>query len=106
MAESCTENLVVDPCQYLKRELPEFAKKLGDTLTAKNELPGIVGSLFRASCLSLQSYRFPSGVGSQTHGFDGVAEVIEGNVFVPTVSRVRVVRDTDGCPERHGGKLI
>ena len=55
-----------------------------DTLTAKEELPGIVGALIRASCPSLQSYRFPSGDASQTHGFDGVAEVIEGNVFVPT----------------------
>src|SRR5712692_3745375 len=54
-----------------------------NTLTAKEELPGIVGSLIRASCPSLQSYRFPSGGASQTHGFDGVAEVIEGNVFVP-----------------------
>jgi hypothetical protein len=54
-----------------------------NTLTAKEELPGIVGSLIRASCPSLQSYRFPSGDASQTHGFDGVAEVIEGNVFVP-----------------------
>jgi len=31
----------------------------------------------------LQSYRFPIGNSSQTHGFDGVAEVVEGNVFVP-----------------------
>jgi len=54
-----------------------------DTLTAKQELPGVVGSLIRASCPSLRSYRFPSGDASQTHGFDGVAEVIEGNVFVP-----------------------
>ncbi len=54
-----------------------------DTLTAKEELPGLVGSLIRASCPSLQSYRFPSDDASQTHGFDGVAEVIEGNVFVP-----------------------
>jgi hypothetical protein len=26
MAESGTENLVVDPCQYLKQELPVFAR--------------------------------------------------------------------------------
>src|ERR1700730_2411673 len=54
-----------------------------DTLTAKQELPGVVASLIRASCPTLQSYRFPTGDASQTHGFDGVAEVIEGNVFVP-----------------------
>ena len=54
-----------------------------DTLTAREELPGLVASLIRASCPSLQSYRFPSGDASQTHGFDGVAEVVEGNVFVP-----------------------
>jgi len=28
-------------------------------------------------------YRFPNGDASQAHGFDGVAEVSEGNVFVP-----------------------
>ncbi len=54
-----------------------------DTLTAREELPGVVASLIRASCPSLQSYRFPSGDASQTHGFDGIAEVVEGNVFVP-----------------------
>ena len=53
------------------------------TLTAREELPGLVASLIGASCPSLQSYRFPSGDASQTHGFDGVAEVVEGNVFVP-----------------------
>jgi hypothetical protein len=54
-----------------------------NSLAAKAEIPGIVASLVRASCPSLQSYRFPSGDASQTHGFDGVAEVLEGNLFVP-----------------------
>jgi hypothetical protein len=54
-----------------------------DTLSAREELPGLVASLIRASCPSLQSYRFLTGNASQAHGFDGVAEVAEGNVFVP-----------------------
>jgi hypothetical protein len=54
-----------------------------NNLAARADLPGVVASLIRASCPSLQSYRFPSGDASQTHGFDGVAEVLEGNVFVP-----------------------
>ncbi|MCU1239392.1 MAG: hypothetical protein JWO71_118 [Candidatus Acidoferrum typicum] len=54
-----------------------------NSLAARADLPGLVASLIRASCPSLQSYRFPSGDASQTHGFDGVAEVLEGNVFVP-----------------------
>ena len=54
-----------------------------DTLTAKEEVPGVVASLIRASCPSLQSYRFPSHDASQMHGFDGVAEVVDGNVFGP-----------------------
>jgi hypothetical protein len=54
-----------------------------DSLAARADLPGLVASLIRASCPSLQSYRFPLGDASQTHGFDGVAEVLNGNVFVP-----------------------
>ena len=54
-----------------------------DTLAARADLPGLVASLIRASCPSLESYRFPTGDASQTHGFDGVAEVHRGNVFVP-----------------------
>jgi hypothetical protein len=54
-----------------------------DSLAARADLPGIVASLIRASCPSLESYRFPSGDASQTHGFDGVADVQKGNVFVP-----------------------
>jgi hypothetical protein len=54
-----------------------------DALAAREDLPGVVASLIRASCPRLGSYRFPSGDASQTHGFDGVAEVLEGNVFVP-----------------------
>lgn len=62
------------------------AKRLqswSDSLAARSDLPGIVAALIRASCPSLQSYRFPTGDASQTHGFDGTAEVLEGNVFVP-----------------------
>jgi hypothetical protein len=55
-----------------------------DSLAARAELPEVVASLIRASCPTLESYRFPHGDASQTHGFDGVAEVLEGNVFVPT----------------------
>jgi hypothetical protein len=54
-----------------------------DSDDGKAELPGVVASLIRASCPSLQSYRFPHGDASRTHGFDGLAEVLEGNVFVP-----------------------
>src|SRR5258708_3413804 len=54
-----------------------------DSLTARADLPGIVASLIRASCPRLDSYRFPSGDASQTHGFDGVAEVVEAALFVP-----------------------
>lgn len=54
-----------------------------DTLTAREDLAGVVASLIRASCPNLKSYRFPSGDASQTHGFDGVAEVVDGSVFVP-----------------------
>jgi len=55
-----------------------------NTLAARADLPGVVASLIRASCPSLESYRFLSGDASETHGFDGVAEVLEGNLFVPT----------------------
>jgi hypothetical protein len=54
-----------------------------DSLAARADLPGLVASSIRASCPSLQSYRFPTRDASQTHGFDGVAEVQAGNVFVP-----------------------
>ncbi len=54
-----------------------------NSLDGEAELPGVVASLIRASCPTLQSYRFPHGDASRTHGFDGVAEVLEGNVFVP-----------------------
>ena len=54
-----------------------------NTLDCRAELPGVVASLIRASCPSLQSYNFPHDDASQTHGFDGVADVLEGNVFVP-----------------------
>jgi hypothetical protein len=54
-----------------------------NSLDGEAELPGLVASLIRASCPSLQSYRFPHGDASRTHGFDGVAEVLEGNVFAP-----------------------
>lgn len=54
-----------------------------DSLTARADLPGIIASLIRASCPRLDSYRFPSGDASQTHGFDGVAEVGEATLFVP-----------------------
>jgi hypothetical protein len=54
-----------------------------NSLDCEAELPGLVASLIRASCPSLQSYRFPHGDASRTHGFDGVALVEEGNVFVP-----------------------
>jgi hypothetical protein len=54
-----------------------------NTLDCRAELPGVVASLIRASCPSLQSYNFPHDDASQTHGFDGVADVLDGNVFVP-----------------------
>ncbi len=54
-----------------------------NSLAARADLPGIVASLIRASCPRLEAYRFPHGDASQTHGFDGVADVVEGNVFVP-----------------------
>lgn len=54
-----------------------------DSLAAREDLPGVVASLIRASCPSLESYRFLCGDASQMHGFDGVADVVEGNVFVP-----------------------
>jgi hypothetical protein len=53
------------------------------SLTARANLPGVVASLICSSCPTLQSYRFPSGDASQTHGFDGVAEVVTGTTFVP-----------------------
>jgi hypothetical protein len=55
-----------------------------DTLAARADIPGIIASLIRATCPSLQSYRFPSGDASQAHGFDGVAEVLEARPFVPS----------------------
>jgi len=54
------------------------------SLAARANLPGLVASLIRSSCPSLQSYRFPSGDASQTHGFDGVADVVTGTTFVPS----------------------
>jgi len=54
-----------------------------NSLAARADLPGIVAFLIRASCPRLEAYRFPQGDASQTHGFDGVADVLEGNVFVP-----------------------
>jgi hypothetical protein len=54
------------------------------SLTARANLPGVVASLIRSSCPTLQSYRFPSGDASQTHGFDGVAEVVTETTFVPS----------------------
>jgi hypothetical protein len=54
-----------------------------NSLAARADLPGVVAALIRASCRGLQSYRFLTGDASQAHGFDGVAEVLEGNVFVP-----------------------
>jgi hypothetical protein len=54
-----------------------------DTLAAREDLPGLVASLIRASCPTLDSYHFPTGDSSQTHGFDGIAEVREASVFVP-----------------------
>jgi hypothetical protein len=53
------------------------------SLTARANLPGVVASLICSSCPTLQAYRFPSGDASQTHGFDGVAEVATGTAFVP-----------------------
>jgi len=53
------------------------------SLAARANLPGLVASLIRASCPTLQSYRFPSGDASQTHGFDGVADVATSTTFVP-----------------------
>lgn len=53
------------------------------SLAARADLPGLVASLIRSSCPTLQSYRFPSGDASQTHGFDGVAEVVSETTFVP-----------------------
>jgi len=54
----------------------------------EDELPGLVASLIRASCPSLQSYRFPHGDASRTHGFDGEAIVEERNIFVPQGSSI------------------
>ena len=54
-----------------------------NSLAARADLPGVIASLIRASCSSLETYRFPNGDASQTHGFDGVAEVVEGKLFVP-----------------------
>jgi hypothetical protein len=54
------------------------------SLTARANLPGLVASLIRSSCPSLQSYRFPTGDASETHGFDGVAEVVTETTFVPS----------------------
>src|SRR6266705_3321886 len=54
------------------------------SLAARANLPGLVASLIRSSCPSLQSYRFPSGDASQTHGFDGVADVATATTFIPS----------------------
>jgi len=53
------------------------------SLAARADLPGLIASLIRSSCPTLQSYRFPSGDASQTHGFDGVAEAVTETTFVP-----------------------
>jgi hypothetical protein len=53
------------------------------SLAARADLPGWIASLIRSSCPTLQSYRFPSGDASQTHGFDGVVEVVTETAFVP-----------------------
>ncbi len=58
-------------------------KSWADTITVRADLPGLVADLIRASCPSLEHYRFPSGDASQTHGWDGVADVVEANTFVP-----------------------
>jgi hypothetical protein len=54
-----------------------------DSVAVRADLPEVVSDLIRASCRSLDHYRFPSGDASQTHGWDGVADVTEGNTFVP-----------------------
>jgi hypothetical protein len=58
-------------------------KSWAETITARADLPELVGDLIRASCPSLEHYRFPSRDASQTHGWDGVADVVDGNTFVP-----------------------
>ncbi len=55
-----------------------------DTLSGRSDLPGLVATLIRASAPSIEGYRFPSGDASQTHGFDGIADVLEGALFVPS----------------------
>jgi hypothetical protein len=53
------------------------------TFSAREDLPGLVARLIRGSCPRLESYRFPTGDASQTHGFDGVVDSPEGSTFVP-----------------------
>lgn len=58
-------------------------ERWADSLMGRADLPGLIASLIRASCPSLQAYRFPTGDASQTHGFDGIAEVIRASTFLP-----------------------
>jgi hypothetical protein len=53
------------------------------TIAGRADLPELIGNLIRTSCKSLEHYRFPSGDASQTHGWDGVADVVERSTFVP-----------------------
>lgn len=61
--------------------LKQWAETL--PLDAQAELPELVRSLIRASCLDLEYYRFPGGHASQTHGWDGVTELKKAVPFVP-----------------------
>lgn len=55
-----------------------------DTLSGRSDLPGLVATLIRASTPTIEGYRFPSGDASQTHGFDGIADVLDGALYVPS----------------------
>lgn len=82
MIASCLPRVAfVDHGFIMKLVVTKHLQSRSDSLNARADLPGIVASPIRASCPHLDCYRFPSGDASQKHGFDGVAEVSEANLF-------------------------
>ena len=54
-----------------------------DTIPARDDFPGLVGDLVRATVDSVTSFRFPRGNKGQVRGFDGVLQADAQGPYVP-----------------------
>ena len=70
-----------------------------ETAQAKNNFPGLVGDLIRASAPHISAYRFPTGDKGQVRGFDGNLLAQEAPPFVPggeSIWEFGVTKDYEG----------